>query len=478
MQITEEWIQWHAPGPVIVKKGRELSEKGCFSARCYTADKKTCWAECSGSAHNPYYAFLDWSIDEREPGFGCSCSSPHHPCKHVCGLMYELYYDKPFTVAEIPPYVLKAREKFAKERAREAERLARARRYDAAVRDKKLERQLEALAKAEALSDELLRGGLDAISELPSQSLERMATELGNYELPSAQAALEHAAYYDRLAQQDEELAPAYRAEMVRNLAALRVLIARARGFLDTERAPGSYGTEDPVLYEQLGGVWKNEELRELGSCRRNARLVQLSFDVSHDAGRRIFVERGFWAELTQGDLVQTYTSRRSKDGKYTAVEDTCFDLLETPLLYEAPNSPFRHVWWEDAVPSELTTEDREAVLRCAVPRLADVMGPAREQIAEPLMPGWYAALVAVGRVGYVDGVPVLEDPEGGRIALRDRDEDGGVLASVGRLMVMQDPPKAGDALFGLLFYDDGTHSICLHPYSLVTADEIIRLQF
>jgi len=374
--------------------------------------------------------------------------------------------------------VLKAREKFAKERAREAERLARARRYDAAVRDKKLERQLEALAKAEALSDELLRGGLDAISELPSQSLERMATELGNYELPSAQAALEHAAYYDRLAQQDEELAPAYRAEMVRNLAALRVLIARARGFLDTERAPGSYGTEDPVLYEQLGGVWKNEELRELGSCRRNARLVQLSFDVSHDAGRRIFVERGFWAELTQGDLVQTYTSRRSKDGKYTAVEDTCFDLLETPLLYEAPNSPFRHVWWEDAVPSELTTEDREAVLRCAVPRLADVMGPAREQIAEPLMPGWYAALVAVGRVGYVDGVPVLEDPGGGRIALRDRDEDGGVLASVGRLMVMQDPPKAGDALFGLLFYDDGTHSICLHPYSLVTADEIIRLQF
>ena len=36
----------------------------------------------------------------------------------------------------------------------------------------------------------------------------------------------------------------------------------------------------------------------------------------------------------------------------------------------------------------------------------------------------------------------------------------------------------AGSALFGLMFYDERDRSICLHPYSVVTPDEIVRLQY
>ena len=37
---------------------------------------------------------------------------------------------------------------------------------------------------------------------------------------------------------------------------------------------------------------------------------------------------------------------------------------------------------------------------------------------------------------------------------------------------------RAGDALFGLMFYHRADRSLCLHPYSAVTRSKIIRLQY
>ena len=37
---------------------------------------------------------------------------------------------------------------------------------------------------------------------------------------------------------------------------------------------------------------------------------------------------------------------------------------------------------------------------------------------------------------------------------------------------------QAGDALFGLMFYDAGDRSLCLHPYAAVTRKQIVRLQY
>ena len=44
--------------------------------------------------------------------------------------------------------------------------------------------------------------------------------------------------------------------------------------------------------------------------------------------------------------------------------------------------------------------------------------------------------------------------------------------------MAVSDAVKEGTALFGLIFYDAQDHRICMHPYSIVTPDEIIRLQY
>lgn len=478
MQITEQWILSHAPGPAVAKNGRALSEAGRFHARGRTEDGKTYWAECSGSAQNPYHASVDWSLSEKEPVCSCSCPSPHFPCKHVLGLLYELLDGKSFSVGEPPSYVLKVRVKYAAEKARSEARLNRARRYDAAVKEKKLERQLEYLAKAEKLSDALLTDGLSTLPDLPAQSLERLATELGNAELPGARDAFERVALLERRLRQEGEDRALCRAEIPRTLAALRVMTVRLREYLAEQRVSGSYAMENPVLYELLGGVWNPDELREIGSWRKNARLVQLSFDAAYDELRRTEVERAFWLELTRGDIVYTVVDRSDKALKCAGAEDSCFELLEVSTLYETPVASCPRVWWDGSVPVPLTPEELAALRGFAAAGVAEAVDAAKRQLSDPLLPSYVPALIAVGAVGRVGDAFVLTDRTGGRIALRDRREDGAERASTRRLSALPKPPAEGDALFGLLFYDEGEQRICLHPYSLVTADEVVRLQY
>ena len=144
-------------------------------------------------------------------------------------------------------------------------------------------------------------------------------------------------------------------------------------------------------------------------------------------------------------------------------------------MLYESPVPPCQRVWWDDCASVELTAADYAAVLRRAEP-IADAAARAKPHLGDPLRPDAVPALLRVGALGTIGDAFVLEDGAGGRIALRDRAADGAALASVRRLAALPVEAAAGDALFGLLFVDSGR--LCLHPYSLITAERIVRLQF
>lgn len=477
MQITEQWILTHAPSPTVAEDGRAISEKERYLTRCRTKDALTYWGECAGSARNPYYVSIDCALSEKDPTYSCSCPSRHFPCKHALALMYDILAGKAFDVGDAPAYVLRARARQAKENARAAARLERTRKYDAAVKEKKLAMQLDALDKAEKLADGLLANGLQTVFELPAQTLERMAAELGNCGLPAARDAFERIAL---LARQNRQT-PYVRYgqdKMLRELVFLRVLTEKARRFLREQLSSESYALENPLLYEALGGEWNDDELREIGSYRKNARLVQLSFDVAYDEAKRGYRERGFWAELTRRDIVCTHSFHASRTLDYVGTDDTCFDLLEIPILYESPVSPYPRVWWDNAASTELSGEDLAAVLRCAEPRIANAAERAKARLSDPLLPDFVPVLIAVGSVGRVGETLVLADGADERIALRDRRDDGADRASVRRLAALPRAPETGDALFGLVFYDGLNRQLCLQPYSLVTPDEIVRLQY
>ncbi|MCI9155318.1 MAG: SWIM zinc finger family protein [Lawsonibacter sp.] len=480
MELTEQFILLQAPNPAAAENGRKLSKKGSFSALSRTADGTLYWAECAGSGKTPYRVSLDWT-DPGAPVCRCTCPSRQFPCKHALGLMFEQLEGKDFAAAEIPPELAEKRAKQAARAAkREAEegRPAKPKKENAAARKKKLARQLEGLDMAEKLVNDLLASGVGALSGGSAQTYDKLAKDLGSSYLTGLQSAFTRIALAVRTAQKTPDRADEACRQALRTLIYLHSAIQKSRAFLQGKLEAENFSAEDTILFETLGGVWKLEELHAIRAFRENARLVQLSFDVSCDEARKEYVERGWWLDLDTGRIDQTLNLRPVRALKYVKGDDSRFGLVEIPVLYTYPGEGNCRIRWEGGASRPLTAEERAALPGLARPNLTAAVKAAKNQLKNTLLPKFLAVLVPVGRLGKVGDAFVLEDPFGDRIVLRDREEDGADHASTGRLALLPGEIPTGSALFGLMYYCEEDRSICLHPYSVVTPDRIIRLQY
>ena len=478
MELTEQMILLQAPNPAAAENGRKLSKKGSFSGLCRTEDGSLYWGGCAGSGKNPYQVSVDWT-DPDAPVCRCSCPSRQFPCKHALGLMFQQLAGGAFEPAELPREIADKRAKQAARAAKkEAEGPAKPKKPNTAAQKKKLAKQLEGLDMAERMVDELLTAGVGTLAGSSAQSYDKLAKDLGSCYLTGPQTAFTRIALAVRTVQQDPEGAEGAYAEALRILVALRSTIKKARTFLQNKLEAGSFSPEDSALFEALGGVWKLEELGAIGAVREQVRLAQLSFDVAFDPAKKEYVERGWWIDLDGGSLFQTRNLRPMKALKHVKGEDSRFGLLETPTLYIYPGEDSRRVRWDGASTRPLTPGEQAGLPALAQPSLAAAVKAAKNQMKNTLLPKFLGVLVPVGRLGKVGDAFVLEDPAGERIVLRDRPEDGPDHASTRRLALLPGEVPAGSALFGLMFYHEPDRSICLHPYSVVTPDQIIRLMF
>lgn len=481
MHMTEQFILMQAPNPAAAENGRKLSKKGSFTNRCRTEDSTLYWAACAGSGKNPYRTSIDFSSSDSGPICRCSCPSRQFPCKHALGLMFEMAAEKEFVVADIPADLA---EKRAKQAARAAKKEAgdpqpaKPKKTNTAAQKKKLQQQLEGLAQAERMVTDLLSSGVSTLSGSSAQSFEKLAKDLGNYYLTGPQIAFSRIALTVRQIQTHPEQSSALYGEALRVLVALHATIRKSRDFLSSKLEAGNYSAEDSILYEALGGIWRLEDLKAIGSYRENAKLAQLSFDAAYDDAKKEYVERGFWVDLDRGDLVQTLNYRPVKALKYVKGEDSCFDIVEVPVLYEYPGGVCPRVRWEGCTTRPLGDGERRMIPGFAKSDIPSVVKLAKNQMKNTLLPKYIPALLPVGRMGRVENNLVLEDPAGNRILLRDRREDGADHATVSNLAALPVPVPEGSAVFGLVFYDEADRRICLHPYSLLTPEQIVRLQY
>ncbi len=480
MKLTEQTILMQAPNPAAAENGRKLSKKGSFSHLCRTADSTLYWAECAGSGKLPYRTSIDFSLSDSAPTCRCSCPSRQFPCKHALGLMFELLSEKEFQPAE-PPADLA--EKRAKQAARAAKKEAgepssKPKRTNSAAQKKKLQQQLEGLDQAQRMVNDLLTAGISTLSGSSAHSFEALAKDLGNYYLTGPQAAFSRIALTVRQIQAHPDQAPTLYAEALRILISLHATLKKSRDFLGSKLEAGNYSADDSILYQALGGIWRLEDLQAIGSYREGAQLAQLSFDISYDEAKREYVERGFWLDLSRGDLVQTLNYRPLKALKYVKGEDSCFELTEVPTLYEYPGQVCPRVRWEDCTVRPLSDSERRALPTWAKQDIPAAVKLAKNQMKNTLLPKYIPALLPIGQIGRVEGSLTLEDPSGNRLLLRDRREDGPDHATIDRLAALPITPSEGSALFGLIFYDEADRRICLHPYSVVTPEQILRLQY
>lgn len=481
MKITEQFILLLAPNAAAASNGRKLSQSGKFQTRGQNEAANIYWAQCSGSGKEPYRTSVDFSISESAPTCRCSCPSRQFPCKHALGLLYEVLADKPFAVGEIPADLAEKKAKQASRAARKEEKASqpdKPKKANTSAQKKKIEKQLEGLEQAERLVNELLTSGIGTLSGTSAQGFEKVAKDLGNYYLTGPQNAFTRMTLEVRKIQQNPEQASEHYAEALRILISLHATIKKARVFLNGKLDSGNFSSEDSVLYEALGGVWRLEDLRAIGSYREHVRLIQMSFDVSYDEVKKEYAERGFWMDLECGSIGQALNYRPVKALKYVKADDSCFDVLQIPVLYEYPGELNKRIRWDGCTTQAPTTEDIQRLSALAASGIAQVVKTAKGQMKNTLLPKYIPALIPVGKIGTVGESSVLEDPAGSRIVLRDRKEDGADHASVHRLKALPMLMPSGSAVFGLVFYDAADHRICLHPYSIVTPDGIIRLQY
>ena len=494
-QITEQQILMLAPNPAAAGNGKKISQKGGFVRLERSADDTFYLGECTGSGKSNYITSADF-MDPDAPVFRCSCPSRQFPCKHSLALLYELLARKSFGVCEIPEDILHKREKklarAAKlreggEDAQEAVSSPKeASSEGAAVKEKKTsgtgkaartrkqKKQLEGLLLVEQMVKELLEAGLGTMGGAVSSSCRQLSRQLGDYYLPGPQRLLNRLLLETEAYRKDRQ--EFHYDNALEALEKLRTLVKKSRVWLQEKLENGGDGLEDSPLYEELGGVWRLSELEKIGNCRRNVRLVQLSFHVEYDEAGREYVDTGCWADVDTGEISLTCNYRPVKALKYVKQEDSLFGAacVEAAMVY--PGEGNRRIRWEHAQITEVTEEDRRALGMRAGRILAAEAKTAKNLLKNALSAPLYYRLIAFERIGQTAEGLALVDEQGDSILLGNPQ---GRECTTDRLLLL---PEGGllekQTLLGGFYYDRPAGRLMLWPLSIVAQEGILRLLY
>lgn len=481
MKLSEQWIISQAPNSSAVQNGKKLSQKGSFFYLSKLNDNTLFWADCVGSGKNPYHTSVDF-IDETSPVFRCSCPSRQFPCKHAIGLTFEILQEKEFKVAEIPNDLAEKRSKQAARKAKKEQSLSNGestektpKKTNNAAKAKKIKKQLEGLDKAEQLIIDLLSHGVGTLAGTSAKTYQTLAKDLSSYYLTGVQTA------FLRLSNEIEKLNNNNQdyQEIIRILIWLNAMVQKSRAFLNQKLENKNYDVEDNELYEALGGVWKLEELEKIGSFKENAQLIQLSFDVIFDEAKKEYIDRGYWIDVQTGEISQTLNYRPLKALKHIKSEDSCFDAVNIPKLCYYPKAVNKRVRWENCSMQEITNEMLENTISNISSDLSQTIKAVKNEIKNTLSEKYVAVAIKYKSIGKIENEIVLCDEKGEKIILRDRKADGEEHFSVDKLnYIPNNDLFKNQVMFGLMFYDSTDSKICMHPYSIISNKQIIRLQY
>lgn len=484
-QITEQQIQAMAPNPAANTNGKKISQKGGFVRLEKSKDDTFYLGECKGSGKSNYITTADF-IDAQEPVLRCSCPSRQFPCKHGLALLYEILAGKTFGDCEIPEDILKKWEKKQAKAARaegedntegqDGQKSAakkKSSKSGAAARIKKWKKQLEGLALTEKLVRELLEAGLGTMGGTATAAYRDLSKQLGDYYLPGPQRLLNRLILEIEAFQKDQK--ESHYDNALEVLEKLWTLVKKSTLYLQ-EKIEGREDQEASPLYEELGGIWKLSELEELGSCKKDMRLVQLSFWVEYDEARREYIDTGCWADTQTGEISLTCNYRPIKALKYVKEEDSVLGAAQVGMAALYPGEGNRRVRWEHAVIGEVTKEDLGAVRSLAARSLAAETKAAKNYLKNALSAPVLYRLLSFERIGLVNGALALMDEKGDRILLGDRPglestTDRIRLLPGGRLLEKQ-------ALLGGFYYDRQDRRLKFWPLSIVAEEGIVRLLY
>ncbi len=472
-KISEQYITVLAPNATAVSNGRKISGKGGFVKRFRSEDDTFYMGECAGSGKSNYITSADF-VEEEHPVFRCSCPSRQFPCKHSLALLFEISQEKEFELCEIPEDILQKRKKKEARAAKSAtEKKEGTPKVNKAARTKKIKKQLEGLKLTEEMMCNLLQAGLGTMGGNSIKTYRSLAKRLGDYYLAGPQLYVNRLILEMEAFQKDGDSCH-YR-EAIHILVQLRALVKKSDAYLKEKLEKDEIGDDDSILYEELGGIWKLEQLQALGMKKENANLLQLSFQVIYDEARKEFIDTGWWADIENGEISVSRNYRPVKAMKYIRQEDTVFEAATIPVLTYYPGEMNRRIRWEGAAYQPVTKEHLAALRTHACSSLPNAVKMVKNQIKNTLSDNFVVLLFAFEEIGNIDDKYVMRDREGNTILLEDMP---GMENTVHRLAMLEPFMRKEQVLLGAFYYDEAGRRICVQPYSIVTDERVVRLLF
>jgi predicted nucleic acid-binding Zn finger protein len=397
--------------------------KNKFSNLKISEDSTLIWGECSGSGANPYFCSADY-IDENKPVFRCNCPSRQFPCKHNIGLLYAYANGLQFSVDGVPDDIKRKRDKIKQrtdENIQETVNVSdKANPQDVKPKNvksiiKKIEAQLSGVEMAHKLLQNIVQMGLSGIDSVTRQTITGRIQELGNYHIEGIQLA-----FNDLLVELDCVRNDEY-TDVINQLNYISALLKKSREYFTAKKEkPESNPELTSAIEEQTGYVWKLADLKKYGMYEENAEIIQLSYNSYDNAGRKAFIDEGYWFNLKSGKIYKSKNYRPYKALRYINEENTCFDVLRTPELFIYPGDVNPRARWESHKLRLAMNDDRINIINSSSADYAEVVKTAKSVIKNPLAEKNPVVLLKLNRA-YVAGEHiVLEDKQGNKLTATD----------------------------------------------------------
>ena len=506
--FDEQAIVSIAPNANAVTNGRKLSSGNSFVKRMKSEDDSLYFGECKGSGKSNYIVSIDFE-KEGEPVFRCTCPSRQFPCKHAIGLMFEMKEGKDFETADIPQDIIdkrnkiEAKEKKKAEKEKNSDKPKKTSTVSKAAKTKKIKKQIEGLDLLKDLMNQITNAGVaSCVDAAFDKKYDELAKQLGDFYLPGVQIYFKRFLKYLRTIKNSQfiediknnypksyvdEIRKDYPNDhieehlfdlAVKELAKLRYIEKRARDYLLKKLESDDTNPDDNILYEALGGVWKLEELGEIGLKKDNAVLVELSFLSEFDSVKEEYTDKGYWIDIDSGEINYTANYCPVKAKKYIQRDDSFFGKKCIDKLYFYPPNDGENtrIRFESSKDEDLDISDIKKIKGFAKKSISEFIKPAKNILKATLSDNAYAVLFEFKKIGQYEGETVLEDTEGKQILLKPDSHDSTVIDSLLSL-----PGKnylSNQVLFGLAYYDGRLRQICIEPRSIITDDEILRLAY
>jgi uncharacterized Zn finger protein len=443
--LTEEIVASLAPAEGTIGDARALLKKGSFRGLAQSQDGNLVFAECKGSAKDPYKVSLDFTASSVSPTMRCNCPSRQRPCKHALALALAFVQKgSSFPVGQPPADLVEKSEKLKERKEKQGSAEEKPREVNKAALAKKTALQLDALRSLETFLVDLATSGLGGLKAKGVQAMISQANRLGDSDLKGARAQLLHLASLINQAEKEDsdkdEDIPSLRgnhlpedtrhARIADQFFQLWATLRKGQRLLEGKAEEGdSKGEDDAMTEALLGRAWKLSELKEAGYWITERSLIELAHTRREDTVVEMLTTEGYLLDLGDGNIYVERTSlpfaaARRPDARLRHARAGVVKVREGALYPGAVNRRIRWSDKEDSASERPRSPEDYRKLHTLARPLGEAIKALKEQLKNPLLEQDAVFLLEARRFGVTrwggEPVPAMEDSAGQRLLFRD----------------------------------------------------------